>query len=72
MAKKVFNRIWRTGMVLVNTVWNLFSIVLAFYALFESNSYARANVIEGWIYSVIIITAVNIVNFVTRKHFQNY
>lgn len=72
MAKKVFNRIWRTGTILVNTVWNLFSIVLAFYMLFETNSYVRAGVMEGWLYGMLIIAAVNIINFITRKHFQNY
>lgn len=72
MVKKVFNRIWRTFIILLNTVWNLFSTMLAFATLFEGSSYTRSGNFEAWFYGTIIIVVINILNFVTRKHFTNY
>lgn len=72
MAKKVFSRIWRTFMIVINTVFNLCSAVFLFVTMFETSSYVRANNVEGWIYSVLIILVMNVVDFVVRKHFENY
>lgn len=71
-AKMVFNRIWRTFIIIINTIWNLLSTVLAFVMLFDSSSYNRVQNFEAWIYGMLVIIGVNVLNQVTRKHFENY
>ena len=72
MAKKVFSRIWRTFIIILNTIWNLLSTILAFATLFEGSEYIRQNNVQAWVYGMMIIVAINIMNHFTRKHFENY
>lgn len=72
MVRKVFSRIWRTFIIILNTVWNLLSTVLAFATLFESSEYTRQANIQAWGCGMVIIIAINILNHVGRKNFENY
>ena len=68
MGKKVFDRIWKTVMIIVNTAFNFLSIALAFCTLING----RLEDCDGWLMGIIIIAAVNILNYVTRRYFKNY
>lgn len=72
MAKSIFNRIWRTFMIVVNTIWNLISVAFVISMLCNYSITDCVYNMDRWAYGVIIILFMNLINFMSRKHFTNY
>lgn len=69
-AKIVFSRIWRTYIIVLNTVWSLLASIVSLVYIF--NRYAAENAIQDVATAFVIIMMVNLTDFITRKHFMNY
>ena len=72
MAKLVFNRIWRTFMIIINTLWNLISVVCAISMLVNYSISDCVTNMDRWGYGTIIVLIMNLIDYITRKHFTNY
>ena len=70
MVKKVFERIWRTFMIVFNTFMNLMFVTVTVVALFQGNSTWDNN--EQVFTCLIMVLLINLIDFITRKHFKNY
>ena len=70
MAKMVFDRIWKTFMIVVNSLWHLIVTVECFMALIDFRSFESE--MEGLLVSTIIIGILNLVNWGTRRYLKNY
>lgn len=69
-VKVVFDRIWKTAMIVVNTAFGLLLVAFAFSAL--SDRYFAEYHWDEFLISVAAIAAVNTINWLTRKHFKEY
>lgn len=69
-AKLVFSRIWRTFIIVLNTVWSLIASMVSLVYIF--NRYAAESAIQDVVTAFVVIMLVNLTDFITRKHFMNY
>lgn len=70
-AKKVFDRIYKTIIVVFNTLYGAFMTILCVAALFQSD-YAIRDMLPAVLMSVGLFVLVNGINIVIRKHIENY
>jgi len=70
-TKRIFDRIWSTAIIVLNTVYGIFVSLFAFYE-FMTDPYNAEKYLMGFMASIIAIATVNIINFVTRKLIKNY
>ena len=70
-AKKVFERIYKTFIMVFNTLYGLFMTILCVVALFQ-NEYAIRDSVPQILMSVGLLVLVNGINIIIRKYIENY
>lgn len=68
--KKVFDRIWSTFIIVINTVYGLLITFLGFSILMDR--YTAQDMWFGMIMSTVAIIIVNVINYWTRKLLREY
>ena len=71
MVNKVFNRIYKTFIIVFNTLYGLFMTILCVASLFQSD-YAIMDMVPAVVMSVAIFALVNGINVIIRKYIDNY
>ena len=69
MAKMIFERIWRTTMIVINTIMNILIIAVMFAAVFGM---AHSSDVEQISQGIGLLIIVNIFDLIIRKHIRNY
>ena len=70
MVKKTFERVWRTFMIVFNTFMNLMFALVTVVALFTGEQTWDSNS-QVWA-CVVMVLIINLIDYLTRKHFRNY
>ena len=68
--REIFERIWRTFIIIFNTIMNLFFVTFTLVCLFDK--YTMGNSQEQIATAVSMVLIVNLIDYITRKHFKNY
>lgn len=70
-AKKVFERIYKTFIMVFNTLYGLLMTILCVAALFQSD-YAIRDMVPAVLMSASLFALVNGINVIIRKYIENY
>ena len=69
-VKKIFDRVWSTAMIILNTAFGIFLTAAAFAAV--GDDYFCKYHWQGILVGIVAMVAVNISNWWIRKMFKNY
>lgn len=70
-VKVIFNEIWVTFTIVLNSAYGILVSMFAFYAL-TNEAYNVEKYIPGVLISVFAMVALNGINFITRWYLRNY
>ena len=70
-TKKVFTRIWRTVIIIINTVWVLIAAMVNLVYIFNGG-YSAEETVQRIAAGFVIVLMMNLVDYLSRKNFMNY
>ena len=70
-TKKVFTRIWRTFVIITNTIWVLLATMVNF-AYILNGGYGAEEAIQRLSAGFVVLLMTNLVDYISRKNFTNY
>lgn len=70
MIKKIIERIWRTFIIVINTVMNIMFTLVTVVALFTGEQTWDSNS-QVWP-CLMMLLIINLIDYITRKNIRNY